>query len=157
MENLHEYFNDESRLMMNRSIGFRERRYIEELRIVTKSTGVDCIIDDRFDRIVYVVQKGQMGLAIGKSGENIKKLASVLGRRIEMVEWDESPEEFIKNCFKPAEIVKVDIGETVSVYIPDKSNMGLAIGKGGATIEKARMLIKRFFGKELEDMKTLDE
>ncbi|HJJ27816.1 MAG TPA: NusA-like transcription termination signal-binding factor [Methanocorpusculum sp.] len=142
---------------MNRSIGFRERRYIEELRIVTKSTGVDCIIDDRFDRIVYVVQKGQMGLAIGKSGENIKKLASVLGRRIEMVEWDESPEEFIKNCFKPAEIVKVDIGETVSVYIPDKSNMGLAIGKGGATIEKARMLIKRFFGKELEDMKTLDE
>jgi hypothetical protein len=40
MENSNEYFNDESRLMMNRSIGFRERRYIEELRIVTKSTGL---------------------------------------------------------------------------------------------------------------------
>jgi NusA family KH domain protein, archaeal len=98
-----------------------------------------------------------MGLAIGKSGENIKKLATVLGRKIEMVEWDEKPEEFIANCFKPAQIVKVEIGETVSVYMPDKSNIGLAIGKGGATIEKARTLVKRFFGKDLEDMKTLEE
>ncbi|HJJ47836.1 MAG TPA: NusA-like transcription termination signal-binding factor [Methanocorpusculum sp.] len=142
---------------MNRSIGFRERRYIEELRIVTKSTAVDCIVDDRYDRIIYVIQKGQMGLAIGKSGENIRKLSTVLGRRIEMVEWDEKPGDFIANCFKPAEIVKVEIGETVSVFMPDKSNIGLAIGKGGATIEKARTLIKRFFNKDLEDMKTLDE
>ena len=35
---------------MERTIGFKERRYIEELRILTKATAIDCLIDDRFDR-----------------------------------------------------------------------------------------------------------
>lgn len=54
---------------MERNIGFKERRYIEELRILTKSTAFDCIIDDRFDRVIYVVKQGDMGFAIGKKGE----------------------------------------------------------------------------------------
>ncbi|MDD1694845.1 MAG: NusA-like transcription termination signal-binding factor, partial [Methanoregula sp.] len=29
---------------MERNIGFKERRYIEELRILTKSTALDCVI-----------------------------------------------------------------------------------------------------------------
>ncbi len=33
---------------MERNIGFKERRYIEELRILTRSTALDCVIDDRF-------------------------------------------------------------------------------------------------------------
>lgn len=51
---------------MERNIGFKERRYIEELRILTKSTALDCVTDDRFDRVIYVIRPGDMGLAIGK-------------------------------------------------------------------------------------------
>ena len=75
---------------MERNIGFKERRYIEELRILTKSTALDCVIDDRFDRVIYVIRPGDMGLAIGKKGDNIKRLQSVLGKRIEMVEYAEN-------------------------------------------------------------------
>ncbi len=80
---------------MERNIGFKERRYIEELRILTKSTANDCVIDDRFDRVIYVIRQGDMGLAIGKKGDNIKRLQNVLGKRIEMVEYADTPEEFI--------------------------------------------------------------
>src|SRR5271169_4482559 len=93
---------------MERNIGFKERRYIEELRILTKSTALDCVIDDRFDRVIYVIRQGDMGLAIGKKGENIKRLQNVLGKRIEMVEFAEIPDEFIMNIFKPAEVVGID-------------------------------------------------
>ncbi len=93
---------------MERSIGFKERRYIEELRILTKATALDCVIDDRFDRVIYVIREGDMGLAIGKKGDNIRRLQSVLGKRIEMVEYAETPEEFIMNIFKPAEVVRIE-------------------------------------------------
>lgn len=149
--------NDEYFEMIERSIGFKERRYIEELRILTKATAVDCIIDDRYDRIVYVIRPGDMGLAIGKNGDNIKKMSRVLGKRIEMVEFDDKKEAFITNMFKPAVIDSVVFGESnepVTVSISDSAEFGLAIGKGGATIEKARALVKRFYGKEVGDIKV---
>lgn len=157
MNQTNEYFNPEGMEMIERSIGFRERRYIEELRILTKATGVDCLVDDRYDRIIYVIQTGDMGLAIGKNGENIKKLARVLGKHVEMVEFSDNRETFVSNCFKPAEIVKVEFGTVVSVYMQNKTNVGLAIGRGGATIEKARALIKRFYGKDLDEMKYIEQ
>lgn len=140
---------------MERTIGFKERRYIEELRILTKATAIDCLIDDRFDRIIYVIKQGDMGLAIGKSGDNIKKMSRVLGKRIEMVEFSEDSSLFIANMFKPAEVLEVLIGEDdgmVTVIVPEKSDVGLAIGKSGSTIEKARQLVRRFYGKDIEDI-----
>lgn len=140
---------------LERTIGFKERRYIEELRILTKATAIDCLIDDRFDRIIYVIKQGDMGLAIGKSGDNIKKMSRVLGKRIEMVEYSEEPEQFIANMFKPAEVLDVLIGEEncpVTIVVPEKGDFGLAIGKGGSTIEKARQLVRRFYNKDIGDI-----
>lgn len=142
--------------MIQRSMGFKERRYIEELRILTKATAMDCIIDDRYERIIYVIKQGDMGIAIGKNGDNIKKMSGVLGKRIEMVEFDETKEVFVANMFKPAKIDSVNFGESgepVTVNITEPAEFGLAIGKGGSTIEKARALTKKFYGKEIGDIK----
>ncbi|KQC04207.1 MAG: transcription elongation factor NusA [Methanoculleus sp. SDB] len=139
---------------MLRTIGFKERRYIEELRILTKSIGLDCIIDDQFDRVIYVIKKGDMGMAIGKNGDNIKKMQKVLGKRIEMVEEAGEPEEFIRNILKPADIAEIvcDNERKYNVIVRKKSDLGIAIGKGGANIEKARILSRRFFGIEIGDI-----
>ena len=140
---------------MERNIGFKERRYIEELRILTKSTALDCVIDDRFDRVIYVIRPGDMGLAIGKKGENIKRLQNVLGKRIEMVEYAEAPDAFIANIFKPAEVVGVDRsgeGGPVNVLVRQRSDLGIAIGKAGCNIEKARILCRRFFDLEVGEV-----
>jgi len=140
---------------MNRSIGFKERRYIEELRILTKSTALDCIIDDRFDRVIYIVKQGDMGLAIGKKGENIKRLQNVLGKRVEMVEYSEDRDEFVSNIFKPAEVDRVEQDGTtgqLNIYVRRKSDLGIAIGKGGCNIEKARLLTRRFFNLEIGEV-----
>ncbi|MEI7648896.1 MAG: NusA-like transcription termination signal-binding factor [Methanomicrobiales archaeon] len=140
---------------MERNIGFKERRYIEELRILTKSTANDCVIDDRFDRVIYVIRPGDMGLAIGKKGDNIKRLQNVLGKRIEMVEYADNIEIFIANIFKPAEVVGIERGPDngpVNVFVRQRSDLGIAIGKAGCNIEKARTLCRRFFGLEVGEV-----
>jgi N utilization substance protein A len=141
---------------MERSIGFKERRYIEELRILTKATAIDCVIDEKFDRVIYIIKKGDMGLGIGKKGENIKRMQNVLGKRIEMVEYAAEREAFIANIFKPVEVSRVErepsSGELV-ITIARKSDLGTAIGKKGANIEKARILLRKFWGEEIGDLR----
>jgi N utilization substance protein A len=140
---------------MHRTLGFKERRYIEELRILTKSTAIDCFIDDQFNRVIYVIKKGDMGIAIGKHGDNIKKMQKVLGKRIEMVEEATDPESFVTNIFKPVDVRGLQKDEQTGkhdIIIRKKSDLGIAIGKGGANVEKARILIKRFFGIDVGDI-----
>ena len=140
---------------MERNIGFKERRYIEELRILTRSTALDCVIDEKFARVIYVIKPGDMGLAIGKKGENIRRMNNVLGKRIEMVEYADTPDEFVRNIFKPAvisEIRRKNPESGIDVVLAKKSDLGIAIGKGGSNIEKGRVLVKRFFGLELGEI-----
>ncbi len=144
---------------MERSIGFKERRYIEELRILTRSTAVDCIIDERFDRVIYVIKPGDMGLAIGKKGENIKRLARSLGRRLEMVEYGETPEVFIANIIRPAELAGLTPAAeegAVDLVLRHRSDFGIVIGRGGCTIEKVRLLSRRFCGLEVDDVRIAE-
>ncbi|WP_440949134.1 NusA-like transcription termination signal-binding factor [Methanosphaerula subterraneus] len=140
---------------MERTLGFKERRYIEELRILTRSTALDCVIDERFDRVIYVIRTGDMGLAIGKKGENIRRLQKVLGRRLEMVEYDEVPFTFLSNIVRPAEIARLDEdgeGGQVNLLVRRRSDLGIAIGKGGCNVEKARILCKRFFNMDIGEV-----
>lgn len=140
---------------MERTIGFKERRYIEELRILTRSTAVDCVVDEKFDRILYVIKPGDMGLAIGKKGEHIKKLQKVLGKKVEMVEYSEDLKVFAANLFRPADVANLKFHEEtriIDVFIQKKSDVGIAIGRGGAGVEKARILLRRFFQVEMGEI-----
>lgn len=136
---------------MDRNIGFKERRYIEELRILTKSTALDCIIDERFGRLIYVIKKGDMGLAIGKKGENIQRMQNVLGKRIEMVEFADNLDEFIGNIFRPvriSQIIHEDESGIIHVILEKKGDLGMSIGKGGCNVEKAKILLRRYLSRE---------
>lgn len=140
---------------MERNLEFKQRRYIEELRILTKSTALDCLIDEKFDRIIFVIKGGDMGYAIGKKGDNIRRLQGVTGRKVEMVEFAEDLHEFLVNIFKPAQILRHacdDQTKKMNVVVSDKNDVGIAIGKGGCTIEKARLLIRRFYGYEIGEV-----
>jgi N utilization substance protein A len=144
---------------MERTLAYRERRYIEELRLLTRATALDCIIDEKFDRLIYVIPKGEMGLAIGHRGDHIRRLQKLLGTRIEMVEYAEQPEEFIGNIFQPVPVAAVrdPAGGSITVQVLKKADLGIAIGKNGANAEKARLLLRRFLGMELREIATAGE
>lgn len=109
----------------------------------------DCIIDDRNDRLILVINSGEMGKAIGKQGVSIKNASDMLGKRIEVVEYSHNPEQFIRNCFLPAQVISVEIeeddetGDRIAHVDVREEDRGIAIGKAGKNIFKAKKLAQR--------------
>jgi len=50
---------------------------------VTGATARDCIEDEKLDRVIFVVNQGKMGLAIGKGGTTIRNLQNVIKKKLE--------------------------------------------------------------------------
>ena len=122
-------------------------RLISQFERLTGAGSRDCVIDDRNNRLIFVVNPGEMGLAIGKKGASIKKAMEVMGKKIEVVEYSPSPEQFLKNCFLPAQVVTVgfeteDEGRIAHIEVRQEDR-GIAIGKEGKNIFKAKKLALR--------------
>jgi len=126
-----------------------EMRYIALFESVTKATVMDCLIDEKTDRLIFVTKQGDMGLAIGKGGRNINMLRKMFGKPVEVVEYGETPEGLIKNSLSPAKIRNVRTAERsdkkIIIVEIEPKDKALAIGKNGRTIDKTRMLAKRYF------------
>lgn len=127
-----------------------ELEYMRLFESITGATVRDCIIDGKFDRIIFVIKEGEVGMAIGKGGRNISLLKRITGKNYEIVEFSEDPIQFIRNVLKPASVREVRItkkpdGNIIAVVSVDGKDKGIAIGKNGRNIEKARILAKRYF------------
>ena len=117
---------------------------------ITKVTAHDCIDDEKQDRLIFVVNTGKMGLAIGKGGSNIKSLNNMLKRNVELVEYFDDPTKFLKNVFNPKFINEVKIntkpdGSLQAMVMVDPVKKGIVVGREGRNAERARLLAKRYF------------
>jgi len=127
-----------------------QMRLMSLFQNVTKATARDCLDDEKQDRIIFVVNEGKMGLAIGKGGSNIKSLQNILKRNVELVEHFDDPTKFLKNILNPKFIkeVKIDTkadGSSRAIVIVDHGKKGLVVGREGRNAEKARLFAKRYF------------
>lgn len=130
-------------------LSFEDMKHISLFEDITTAHAVDCIIEE--DRIIFVIKQGDMGLAIGKGGTNIKKAYEKFGKSVEVVQASEDPDDFIRNCFGPGITVKSvqisgDDSQKKAVVNVEEKEKGLAIGKGGKTIKKVKLLASRHFG-----------
>jgi len=105
----------------------------------------DCIVED--DRIIFVVEKGQLGIAIGSKAKNLEKLRALFKKNVKFVEFDGDKEKFIRNLCKPYQINNVVIeGDDnasvirIEVNPRDKSKLN---GKSGRNINMIRKLAQR--------------
>ena len=127
-----------------------QMRKISLFQKITKVTPRDCLDDEKQDRLIFVVNEGKMGLAIGKNGSNIKSLQNLLKRNIELVEYYNDPIEFLKNLLNTKLINEVKIsrradGSLQAIVLVNPNNKGLVVGRAGRNAEKARLLAKRYF------------
>jgi N utilization substance protein A len=127
-----------------------ELRLMSLFQSVTSVTARDCVVDDKMDRVIFIISKNQMGLAIGKGGATIKQLQNVVSRKVELVEYSDDASEFIGNVLNSDMIKEIRIderkdGTKQAIVVVDAKKKGIVVGREGRNAEKARLLAKRYF------------
>ncbi|MBS3793497.1 MAG: NusA-like transcription termination signal-binding factor [Candidatus Thorarchaeota archaeon] len=121
---------------------------IAKFEQITGAPATDVIAEE--DRLIFVVSGKHLGKAIGPRGSHVKKAAEIFDKEIDIVEDADNPEDFVKNALSPARVDEVNIREqkngrkVASVKVNDKDR-GIAIGKQGRNVARARILAQRHF------------
>jgi len=120
-------------------------RYISLFENVTRTHVKDCLETE--DKLVFVVDPGQANRAVGKGGENVIRMKNTTGKNIQVIEYSDEPEEFIRNVFYSYNVQNVTIenrGNIVHATVTvDPKVKGRAIGKNGRNLKIARDIVNR--------------
>jgi N utilization substance protein A len=127
-----------------------QMRLMSLFQNITKATARDCIEDEKQNRIIFVVNEGKMGAAIGKGGSHIKLLQNKIDRNVELVEYSDDPIKFLKNVLNEKYIKEINMSERLdgsqqAIVIVDSAKKGAVVGREGRNAEKARLLARRYF------------
>jgi N utilization substance protein A len=112
---------------------------------MTKASLKDVI--DEEDRIIFVVEEGQIGRAVGKGAANLKRLRENMQKEVVLIGYAADREQMLKNVFHRFQVESVEWedrnGDIIAHVKVLQEEKGKAIGKGGRNIQLARMLMKR--------------
>ena len=111
----------------------------------SKARIMDCIVEE--DRVIFVVEKGQLGIAIGSKAKNLERLRNLFKKNVKFVEFDLDKEKFIFNLCKPYKVSKIIIDEKNDSFVAkievDQSDKSKLIGRNGRNINMIRKLAQR--------------
>lgn len=120
-------------------------RYITLFENITKTHVRDCMETE--DKLVFVVDTGQANKAVGKAGENVIRMKNTTGKNIQVIEYSDDPEMFIRNVFYNYNVQSVVLenrGNIVHATVTvDPKVKGRAIGKNGRNLKIARDIVNR--------------
>lgn len=127
-----------------------QMRLMSLFQHVTRATARDCVEDEKQNRVIFVVDSGKMGPAIGKGGSHIKSLQNMVKKNVELVEYDDDPVKFLKKTLNGKLLSEVKLeerpdGTMQAVVVVDPGKKGIVVGRDGRNAEKARMLARRYF------------
>ncbi|HLD83579.1 MAG TPA: NusA-like transcription termination signal-binding factor [archaeon] len=124
-----------------------DEQTIQSISFFQKLTGasvIDSLTDE--DALYFVVDKGQYGMAVGKSGEKIKKAEGLFNKRIRIFEYADTVEDFLKGAIPESRKITVkDDAIEISVNGHDRPKV---IGRNGGKIKILNNLIERLYSKK---------
>lgn len=111
---------------------------------VTRAKVKDCFFDK--EKIVVIVENGEMSKAIGKHGINIKKLEEKFKKKIKVVEFNKEVSVFIKNYIMPIKAQQInEENNIVQIKVGTTREKGILIGRDRTNIENLKEVVNKYF------------
>jgi transcription termination/antitermination protein NusA len=111
---------------------------------VTHSKLKDCFFDR--EKLVFLVDQGELGKALGKNKMNVMKLEKMLNRKVKIVEFNPSRMEFIRNYLIPLRLVSItEDDDIVTITGPDTKTKGLIIGIKAQNLRNLEKIVSKYF------------
>lgn len=104
------------------------------------------------DDVIYcIVEPGQIGKAIGKGGENIKRVTQIVKKKVKFIEFRNTPAGFVRNLIYPVKVEEIrEVDNIVEIVGGDKRTKGLLIGRDGRNLAFINKTARRFFDVEVK-------
>ena len=84
-----------------------------------------------------------VGACVGMRGSRVQAVSNELnGERVDIIQWDENPAQFVINAMSPADVMSIIIDEdarSMDVAVKE-DNLSQAIGRGGQNVRLASQL-----------------
>ena len=129
---------------MEHKLSMEDMQLMNMLEQMTGARAEDVMFSD--ESVTFAVRQGDLGMAVGRQGANIARLERAMHRRVEIVEKGNDLHEFLSRFFLPIRIVEIrDTPDGAAIKV-NASDRGLAIGRNGEKIKRAKMLAQRYFG-----------
>ncbi|MEA3430003.1 MAG: NusA-like transcription termination signal-binding factor [Nanoarchaeota archaeon] len=127
-------------------------KFISLFENITRSKVKDCF--EQEERLVFVVQEGEIGKAIGKKAVNVKRIETMIKKKIRIIEFNQDMIEFIKRVIFPIKARNIEHKDnTITITSPDSNSRGLLIGKNAKVLRNNESIVKRYF--ELDEIKVV--
>jgi len=111
---------------------------------ITQAKLKDCVVLG--SQLVFVVQPGQIGRAIGKNASSARKLQDSLNRKIKIVEFNPEVAGFVENLILPLKADKVsEASGLVTIKSSDTQTRGILIGRNAQNLRGYESIVKRYF------------
>ena len=103
----------------------------------------DCIANEK---LVFVIEEGEMGKAIGKNGVNIKRMENMTKKKIKVVEFGSNVLQFVKIFVHPIEVLNIEEENgVVTIHGKDTGTKAMLIGRERQNINYLSDIVKRYF------------
>ncbi|MDI6737178.1 MAG: NusA-like transcription termination signal-binding factor [Nanoarchaeota archaeon] len=123
--------------------------FINIFENLTHASVKDCFAEG--DSLVFIIDTGQMGLAIGKGGANIKHASSVFKKEIKIYEFNPEPVEFVRNLLYPLKPKAVERQDNVVVIkASDTVEKGKVFGREKTNLKRIQGIVSKYFEIEVK-------
>ena len=144
-------FNKEGvivRIKYNESL-LKSMAYFER---ITGTKLKDLVVNESFH--LFIVERGNIGKAVGRNGSNVAKLEKSLNRKIKIVEFNSDLLLFIRNLIYPLTASEItQEGKIVTITGPDTNTKGLIIGRNARNLRHYEAVAKRYF--DIDEIKVV--
>jgi len=126
--------------------------YLNALNTASGANARDCIVQGKV--ITFLIKKKELGKAIGKDAQAVKKLGEKLRLHVELLEYTENVEGFIKKALYNVKVKEVKVSEkegknfvTVALEPGEKRKMMTNMSR----VKRIKALAKRNYS--IEDIR----
>lgn len=128
-------------------------KFISIFESMTHARLKDCFIQN--EKVIFMVQEGDIAKALGRRGINIQKLEKLLNKKIKIIEFSTDILRFVKNIVHPLQVKEIHEKEGVIVIIPpDTKTRGYLIGRGAVNLRNTESIVKRYYP-DIKEIKVM--
>ncbi|MBU4501962.1 MAG: NusA-like transcription termination signal-binding factor [Nanoarchaeota archaeon] len=124
--------------------------YINLFERITRARVKNCY--QGHDSLIFIVYEGEAGKAIGKKGDNVKRLNHLFKKRVKIVEYNNDPLKFIGNLILPirAENIRFEDEKTIIIEGKGIKFKQVVLGPERKNLKEIQNIVSNYFDVEIK-------